>query len=364
LVDPAFFAALPGRIPGVQSVKIQLKRGVGANELTRYRYDVVLRAGRTVAPVVQYTPRTWDDLGAGSASLQAELLNSPAAVRVTGIPNVRLARDLTAYRLIQDSEERLEVGVLRRQLKDQLLTGEDPEVLRRWAQAHDLEAHLTWNVQHPDRFDLEWIDIKRAASVSRGEPDRNPDKPWREYANNPSENNARQRLVPELRDYLKRKLPDYMIPAAWVILKQLPLTPNGKVDRRALPTPQARPDDAGEYVAPRNDLERKLAGIWEEVLRVDQVGIQDNFFDLGGQSLLVTQVTDRIQAALSVNVPMKLLFEWPTIELLSAQLERRCEAQLLERIAGGEDDIKELLLSVASMPEARVQELMRDLNRD
>jgi amino acid adenylation domain-containing protein len=126
----------------------------------------------------------------------------------------------------------------------------------------------------------------------------------------------------ELRAMLQTRLPDYMLPAIFVLLYALPLTPNGKLDRRALPPPQdllTALDDA--YIAPRTPTEELLAAIWMEVLGRTRIGVHDNFFDLGGHSLIVTQVMSRIRKALQVDLPVRDLFEAPTI------------AELAERIA-------------------------------
>jgi acyl carrier protein len=105
-----------------------------------------------------------------------------------------------------------------------------------------------------------------------------------------------------------------MVPSAFVSLEALPLTSSGKVDRHALPAPdRLRPELDGGFVAPRTPTEEVLAGIWAEVLGLDQVGIHDSFFDLGGHSLLATQVVTRIQETLRVPMPLRILFETPTI---------------------------------------------------
>jgi len=125
-----------------------------------------------------------------------------------------------------------------------------------------------------------------------------------------------------LRHFLKQKLPDYMVPSAFVLLDALPLTPNGKVDRRALPAPdQSRPDQSVTFVAPRSPIEQQLADIWAEVLRLKQVGIHDNFFELGGHSLLATQVISRLRQAFGVELPVRTLFEAPTVADLGTRLE-------------------------------------------
>jgi amino acid adenylation domain-containing protein len=156
--------------------------------------------------------------------------------------------------------------------------------------------------------------------------------------------------VSTLRHFLQEKLPAYMVPSAVVLLKSLPLTANGKVDRRALPAPeQVRPELEAAYVAPRNLIESTLAMIWAEVLKLEQVGIYDNFFDLGGHSLLLTQVTSRIHNALSVELPMRQMFEAPTIAALA---EIIVDKQLEQ---ADNDLLAQLLTDLEQLPEAEVQ---------
>ncbi|MBD0308416.1 MAG: amino acid adenylation domain-containing protein, partial [Microcoleus sp. T1-bin1] len=117
----------------------------------------------------------------------------------------------------------------------------------------------------------------------------------------------------EIRNFLTSKLPEYMVPSAFVILKSFPLTSNGKVDRRALPAPdEMRPELTENFVAPRTNIEEVLAAIWAEVLKIEKVGIYDNFFELGGHSLLATQVISRVRQAFQVELPLHRLFESAT----------------------------------------------------
>ncbi|MFD7137687.1 amino acid adenylation domain-containing protein [Streptomyces sp. NPDC059894] len=122
-----------------------------------------------------------------------------------------------------------------------------------------------------------------------------------------------------LRAHLRRDLPDYMVPAAFVALERIPLTPNGKTDRRALPAPASdRPEPGTAFVAPRTDAERIVADVWAEVLGIDTIGVEDDFFALGGHSLLATQVVSRLRRRLGVDVPVRTLFSAPTPALLAA----------------------------------------------
>jgi len=128
--------------------------------------------------------------------------------------------------------------------------------------------------------------------------------------------------VSDLRAFLKKKLPDYMVPSAFVLLDALPLTPNGKVDRRALPAPDmARPEQGEAYVAPHTPAQEVLARIWAEVLELEQVGIHDDFFDLGGHSLLATQVISRIRDAFQLELSLQSFFEGPTVAGLAEIIE-------------------------------------------
>jgi amino acid adenylation domain-containing protein len=138
----------------------------------------------------------------------------------------------------------------------------------------------------------------------------------------------------ELREYLKQRLPDYMIPSAYVMLEQLPLTANGKVDRRALP--EAEPGrgavNAG-YVAARTPVEGMMASLWSELLGVNQIGINDNFFDLGGHSLGATQLISRVRTAFHIELPLRSLFEMPTISGFSEVLEQAMASQVTTPIS-------------------------------
>ena len=158
----------------------------------------------------------------------------------------------------------------------------------------------------------------------------------------------------QIKQFLRRMLPEYMIPSMIVVMDEMPLSPSGKVDKKALPAPDLdRSLMKSVYVEPRNDIERELVQICEELLGVDQVGVHDNFFELGGHSLLATQFISRVRESLSVELELRQLFETPTVAQIAeaietseaeATVDRTRIAELIKRINElSDDEVKELL---------------------
>jgi amino acid adenylation domain-containing protein len=159
--------------------------------------------------------------------------------------------------------------------------------------------------------------------------------------------------ISALRRALAAQLPDYMVPSAFVLLDALPLTPNGKVDRRALPMPErARPSLEDAFVAPRTPVEEGLTEIWAQVLGVEQVGIHDNFFDLGGHSLLATQVMSRLRNTFQVELPLRSLFDAPTLASLALAVSQ-CQAEQAEHA-----EIGHLLAELEGLPDEEARRLL------
>jgi len=135
------------------------------------------------------------------------------------------------------------------------------------------------------------------------------------------ERKARKRIGAEqLRIYLAGKMPEYMVPTAYVWLEKLPLNANGKVNRKALPAPEGDAFATRRYEPPEGEFERLLAEIWTELLKVEQVGRKDNFFELGGHSLLATQLVARIDRAIGVKIGLRLVFDFPELSSLATQV--------------------------------------------
>jgi amino acid adenylation domain-containing protein len=155
--------------------------------------------------------------------------------------------------------------------------------------------------------------------------------PWTALANNPLAETISRRLSPELRGYLKGKLPGHMIPGAVMVLDRFPLMPSGKIDRGALPQPAVGVARSGEHVLPRTSTEAAVQQVWADVLSVEQPGLEDNFFALGGHSLKATEVVSRLQGQ-RCNVSLRDIFTYPSIAELAASIDRRGTSAELESI--------------------------------
>ena len=129
-------------------------------------------------------------------------------------------------------------------------------------------------------------------------------------------------------DFLKAKLPDYMVPTLWMELDELPLTSNNKIDRKALPDFDAEEQIKDNYAAPRTETEKVMAEIWQGVLKLERIGIDDNFFDIGGHSLLAVQITTRIEKKLGKKLQIATLFSYPTVAQLSAFIDKENTANI------------------------------------
>jgi acyl carrier protein len=155
-----------------------------------------------------------------------------------------------------------------------------------------------------------------------------------------------------------------MIPAVFVSVAALPLTPSGKVNRRALPAPNQNEAEApNEYVAPRTPVEAKLAEIWATILQRERVGVTDNFFELGGHSLVATQLISRVRSAFKVELPLRYLFDGPTIAELAAALSRfqnKAEARPKAITRDTDRDAQELLTRIDQLTDEQVESLLRE----
>jgi hypothetical protein len=161
----------------------------------------------------------------------------------------------------------------------------------------------------------------------------------------------------ELRGHLQESLPEYMVPAAFVMLESLPLTANGKVDRRALPAPDLSALRAREYEAPQGEIETTLADIWRQLLGVERVGRHDSFFELGGHSLMATRALVYMRQALKVDIPLSIIFSSPTILAIAESIFRKKVSEYES------EDVNRIVRDLESLSDDELQEAVSSSNR-
>ncbi|WP_019925198.1 non-ribosomal peptide synthase/polyketide synthase [Nocardia sp. BMG111209] len=307
LLAPEFFTGLCGGTARFDTVDIQLQRGEAINELTRYRYDVVLRKTPPNPISAATVPRnTFRDRDSLRAQLEAE---HPNGFRVTGIPHAGLTGQVEATRRIRAGQP---VTTVTERTSTALL----PEDLHRLGQQSGYITAVTWSSE-PGHMDAIFVD----AATTDGRPLTDVYLPEtlvgepRSHANDPQAG----LLAAEIRRWVGRRLPDYMVPAVVMVIDAVPLTASGKLDRKGLPDPEFA--SAVTYLPPTDERERVLTELFAEILGLDRVGIDDDFFVLGGHSLLATRLTSKIRAALGVEIPVRVIFDAPTVAQLSPRLD-------------------------------------------
>ena len=311
LLAPEFFAALPQHLPDIAAVEVQLKRMGAVNELSGYRYEVVLRkAPVPVRSLAHLQSEPWQRFG--TLARLGEYLQSQhlMELRVTGVPHGGIGPDVALARALAQAGDRVPVSELRAGISapDAVL----PHQCHLLGQELGYATAVTWSptaglvdliyaraTEPPDDCPLPALSDLYLPTTQVGS--------LAGYVNDPS---AIERVA-ELRGFVAGQLPEYMAPAAIMVVESLPLTVNGKLDRRALPAPEFI--SAVAYRAPRDRQEQVLAALFGEVLGVTRVGIDESFFDLGGHSLSAIRLMARIRAELGVEVPIRALFDAPTV---------------------------------------------------
>lgn len=337
LIDPGLFEFLKNRIPRLGKIIVNLKQGPADNELTRYRYDVTLHLDvecddRQPKIVVadQTTPV--------ESAIRAELASNDAdLIQITGIVNPRIAADVAAWNMIQNSDGPETAGEIRAQLVEKRgVAGIDPSRLFQLGRDAGYCTSVSWDPVNNDRIEftgdrssVAFPDIRRVSEHAAEYPsDATSSKTGlQEFGNNPLTDHISERLVPIIRNTIKDRLPEYMMPSAFVILDALPRTLQGKVDRKMLPAPPiGRPDWTAEYIAPVDDTEALVADVWEGLLGLRPIGTGDNFFDLGGHSMLAVRMMAEIEKRTGRTLPLAALFQDATVKHLSNLLRNPEEA--------------------------------------
>ena len=325
VINPLFFHFIKVRMPRISHIEIHLKRGHYHNELTRFRYDVILYVEHSDKTSVSIPWVDWNNDNLSLHKLRTILTNEKNVLGITRIPNSRTQSELHLVEWLAGSDGPKTVGEMRTNLINNFMqTGIDPEDIWLIGDQIGYEIDITWSVLGgPGYFDAickrrdtETGKTKRTIFALSAIPEIPTDIAYG-YTNNPIQKMATGKIISELRLYLQQKLPDYMVPHSFTVLSSMPLTENGKIDSQLLPRPdKSRLELIKAYAPPHNRVETILAGIWSDVLGIEQIGIHDNFFELGGDSILSIQVVAKANQA-GFRLTPKQLFQQQTIAELA-----------------------------------------------
>ena len=312
LLSPDFFLSLAQQHAPICHVQAQPKYGQAENELTKFRYDVVLHVGHDAVLQSEIVWHDWRKLEPNPSAIE-RLLESvgPQTFGLRHVPNLPLQAERYAQVWLREAEPTATVAAYRQRLGQQQEAGISLNQLRQLALRKGWQMEVSWlNMMRDGEFELVFSHSSQPAQFTK----RRLGVERSRYAHMPAQKQLAAELIPHWRAYLKDKLPDYMLPGAFVLVDEFPLTPNGKIDRRRLPAPDSSDlVTSREFASPQTPTEEMLAMLWGEVLGLKQVGREDNFIDLGGHSLLATQLIARIRDTFKVDLSLRRLFETPTI---------------------------------------------------
>ncbi|MGB7347695.1 MAG: amino acid adenylation domain-containing protein [Pirellulaceae bacterium] len=321
LLAPSLFEELVAVIPRLTDAKVLLKNTAVMNELTHYRYDVILTVddelARTESDQIQ-----WSEGKSAREIVDDVIAANVLAFRVCGIPNPRIANDCRASELLTRNASVKTVAELR-ELTSAVALGPDPNEFVAAAESTRYDVACLWNDDSVGNYDVLFTSRDRHNASAKQPPKAATGAiDLTLHANQPLGSRIDRQLTQSLREQLRDQLPAFMVPSAFVVMDELPRTVNGKVDRKALPAPIGRPAWAGDFVAPRSDIEQTIAEIWEDLLDVRPIGVQDDFFDLGGHSMLAVRMIAEIDNALGRQLPLGALFQDPTVAHLANLIQQ------------------------------------------
>ncbi|MEY9840332.1 amino acid adenylation domain-containing protein [Streptacidiphilus sp. EB103A] len=314
-VAPEFFSRIREELPEISRVDVRLRPGAQANELNRYRYDVLLHLSGGAEPV-EPKRLAWTSIEEARRVLSAE---SPEALRIDGVPNARVAEIVTLTAAMEGAADETAVSALRERAGG---TGVEPEEFLALAEELGYLVDLAWDGGRTDgRVRVTFRRPGSGPAADWTDP-ADPGRPLRYYANEPRLSRISRWLSTEAAAFLRDSVPEYMVPSAVVAVAEFPINANGKLDREALPLPLRGAPTTDRVVGAGTELEEKLAAIWAEVLGLPEVSIDRGFFALGGDSLLGIQMVSRANAA-GMALTAQDVFQSPTVSELAALAEAR-----------------------------------------
>lgn len=326
IADPAFFYLLPGLIPEISVVDIQLRNGQSVNETTKYHYDIWIYVASDHEVVNPSQSLEWNDIGSFGKLANSLQLHPGEVIEIKNIFNSRTSKDYSLVQLMKTEAPKTSVDHLKYELK-KADAGIDPELFWQLGIALDYHAHVRWTTDGTDgNFDVVFIPKALEHTLPAFvQVDSLKDRSLTDFSREPHLNNdlhIENTTIDHWREILQQHLPDYMVPRDFVVLKEFPLTPNLKIDKKALPKPHSK-NSAADHIdnQPHNEREKMVSDIWSAVLNLQHISVKDDFFELGGHSLLAVKVMSSIEKETGKRLPLATLFENSTIEKLARKLD-------------------------------------------
>jgi hypothetical protein len=336
VVSERFFEEMKREEIEIGEVEIKVKGGRRENELTKYRYDVIVRKGREEERAggkeVEWEAEQM------SVEKLSEMLREgrEERIKVKGIINRRVERELRLVEEVKRARVEEKVEEIWERISEEEGRGEEVERMVQVGEEEGYRVEVRWGDGAKEmeveyrRGERKWknVEERREEEKKEGRED------IRRYGNEPLKGIYRRELSKELREYVQERVPEIMVPSEIVVMDGLPKTATGKIDRKALPAlDRSRPDLKEDYTEPRTDLEIYIAEMWQEILGIDKVGVHDNFFELGGDSIRGAIFINRLQERLGQQVYVVILFDAPNIADLTVYLNRHY-SEAVARITG------------------------------
>ncbi|MEO1433644.1 MAG: condensation domain-containing protein, partial [Cyanobacteria bacterium J06633_8] len=323
ILNPSFFVNLIEIFDNLETVEVHLKAESSDNELTKYRYDVILhKKGEENSEYIEPVWVNWR-IGMQLEDLRQSLLQKlEIPIGYCGIPNARLIEDEAILQWLKDDSATTIEEISSVNIQSTI----NPSELYALARETGCQAIISYS---PDRG-ANYFDV--CFYPNRGKTKQRPimpivkqktdSKATQSYSVNPLERRFSKTLIPQIKQQVREHLPEYMCPSAFVLLDKLPITPSGKLDRRALPAPTQEAVIAKEaFVQANTSTEKRLCSIWSDVLGIEKIGLTNDFFSLGGHSLLATKLVSRIREEFNIALPLRTIFEYPTVVGQAEQID-------------------------------------------
>ena len=320
-ISTNFFLNLKKKLPRIRHVQIKPKEGKFHNELNKFRYEVILHTEEVEKQNIDWVD--WSKNKLSLNDINNVLKEQPQFFGLKNVKNSRLRIENQTLNWLESNDALLDIQEFEKFLIDCEFNDVDPRDLFELGNILQYSVELSWSSNYKDgSYDVVFKSKKNSCKHINFEV---ADEKVEEqlFANNPLHIETTKNLIHKLRTFLSQKLPSYMVPNSFFVVEKFPLNKNKKVDKKALlKISSGKREIETPYVAPQVDLERKLAEIWGELLQVNKIGINDDFLYLGGNSLLATQVIVRIRDIFKIDLPIRSLFEFPTIKELSAYIKK------------------------------------------